>query len=81
MTVGHTSRHRPLQRRPAAATVNAGPGTRPVRGASGNEDKPGPPNHAHRAEVSLVAPSGRVSGYGQPDGSTILYWTDSGRTR
>jgi hypothetical protein len=41
------------------------------------------PNHAHRAKVSLVVPSGRVSGFkgNRMDQWTILYWIDSGRTQ
>ena len=36
----------------------------PATFLAGNKKDPGPPNHAHRAEVSLVAPSTRVSGLG-----------------
>ena len=49
-----------LQCCPAAATVNSGLGTEPGREAGQRQART--PNHAHRAEVSLVAPSGRMSG-------------------
>jgi hypothetical protein len=65
---GHESRRNlaypPLQCCVAAATVIAGFGTKPRHLLAGNKNDPGPPNHAHRAEVSLVAPSTRVSGLG-----------------
>lgn len=45
-----------------AATVKSGLGRWPGSKPGGNKGEPGPLKHAHRAEVSLVAPSGRVSG-------------------
>lgn len=51
-----------LQSRLPADTVNTGLGTEPCRAPVGNKMQARTPNHAHRAEVSLVAPSGRVGG-------------------
>ena len=45
----------------AAATVHSGLGEAACRGGL-EQTHARPPNHAHRAEVSLVAPADRASG-------------------